>query len=121
VDVEIPRADFPYLELAAQHFTEAELASIHAKPSAYQVTQFLKIWTAKEALLKAIGLGLGIEPLAVELELSADGHPCGILRIGGGQTSAHTWSVQCETQGELVVAVVTKTSDGPPPRQPGNG
>ncbi|MET8090577.1 4'-phosphopantetheinyl transferase superfamily protein [Micromonospora sp. NPDC005220] len=92
VDVELIRP-LPALALARRWFPPAELAWLGDRPEAGRAVDFLRLWTAKEAVGKALGRGLrdgglrrlmpapglplrpvpGAEPLRV-------GHP----RLGGG-------------------------------------
>ncbi|MFI6781265.1 4'-phosphopantetheinyl transferase family protein [Micromonospora sp. NPDC050276] len=57
VDVERIRA-LPALALARRWFPPAELAWLADRPEAARVVDFLRLWTAKESVGKALGLGL---------------------------------------------------------------
>lgn len=57
VDVEQCR-QLPALGLARRWFDLAEVAWLAARPEAGQSRDFLRLWTAKEAVGKALGLGL---------------------------------------------------------------
>jgi hypothetical protein len=63
VDVELVRPRLHLDRLAARVLTPAELAGWRAVPEAMRLERFLERWTAKEALLKASGIGLAT-PLA---------------------------------------------------------
>lgn len=58
IDVEQVRemADWP--QMASQFYSDAEIVAIERAPSNEKSTMFLRFWTRKEALLKAIGTGL---------------------------------------------------------------
>jgi 4'-phosphopantetheinyl transferase len=59
IDVERMRPRARALELAERFFTEPELAWLHAAPSAaVRDHAFLRLWCAKEAVLKAHGHGV---------------------------------------------------------------
>ena len=59
VDVESV-AGFPRLEeVAARVLTADELAELQALPEGARIEAFFRAWTRKEALLKALGTGLG--------------------------------------------------------------
>jgi 4'-phosphopantetheinyl transferase len=59
VDVEQVNASIAGLELARQNFSLREVAEIEDSPDEEKAKMFYRIWTRKEALLKAIGVGLG--------------------------------------------------------------
>jgi 4'-phosphopantetheinyl transferase len=58
VDVEQVREMPDWPQMASQFFSHAEIAAIERAPLAEKSTMFLRLWTRKEALLKAIGTGL---------------------------------------------------------------
>lgn len=49
-----------HLDLAARYFCASELAMIESLPAAKQLSAFYQIWTVKEAIVKALGVGLSI-------------------------------------------------------------
>jgi 4'-phosphopantetheinyl transferase len=66
VDIECHSDLIDPLALAAQHFTHQEQAWLHDASDADKLPLFMRIWTRKEACLKAIGAGLSIPVQAVE-------------------------------------------------------
>mgnify|MGYP002390769145 FL=1 len=60
--VDIERiSSFPEMnELAAANFTPAEVMELDCRPESVRVANFYKLWTRKEAVLKACGDGLAI-------------------------------------------------------------
>jgi 4'-phosphopantetheinyl transferase len=62
IDVEVRRARTRLDRLAARVLSDAELAQWAATPCSERLEHFLRAWTAKEAYLKALGLGL-VRPL----------------------------------------------------------
>ena len=62
VDVEAVRADLPGADLAAAVLDARELEQLAALPEHAQAEPFVTCWTRKEACLKAVGLGLNLEP-----------------------------------------------------------
>jgi 4'-phosphopantetheinyl transferase len=67
VDLERLRMRPRALEIAARYFSDDEAAALAALPPSVRPTVFLEMWTAKEAVLKALGRGLafGLDRLSV--------------------------------------------------------
>lgn len=70
VDLELlqPVADFE--PLARAHFRAEEQAALMALPEPAREAGFLRLWTRKEACLKAIGTGLSLAPSAFSVGLA---------------------------------------------------
>lgn len=60
IDLEIERTDFDYAGLSRSFFSEKECASLQRASPVNRHRDFLRIWTRKEALAKAIGSGLSM-------------------------------------------------------------
>jgi 4'-phosphopantetheinyl transferase len=82
VDLELPRSDVDVAGLAARFFSKAEAARLASLAKIERERQFYRLWTAKEAYAKALGLGLSViaqEPGAdprfqvEEIELKKEG------------------------------------------------
>jgi 4'-phosphopantetheinyl transferase len=71
VDVERLRNGLEGWSLVAHALTPAERGRLERTPPADRSTAFLRTWTRKEALVKAVGFGLALDPRL--LELDADG------------------------------------------------
>ncbi|SAK58122.1 4'-phosphopantetheinyl transferase [Caballeronia hypogeia] len=59
VDIETARADFHWRELSPMVLAERDRREIEAMPEAARSGGFFDCWTAKEAVLKAHGAGIG--------------------------------------------------------------
>jgi 4'-phosphopantetheinyl transferase len=68
VDVEVLGRDITDWELVEQALTKGERDRLQALPDGERTESFLRSWTRKEAILKAAGTGLGIDPRLVELD-----------------------------------------------------
>ena len=60
IDLEQPRPDTDHLKIARRFFSEEESRSLAAAPPEAQPALFTRIWTRKEAVIKAVGLGLSM-------------------------------------------------------------
>ena len=67
IDLEQLRPRPRALEIARRYFSTDETAALMALPAAVRDTAFLELWTAKEAVLKALGRGLafGLNRLSI--------------------------------------------------------
>lgn len=72
VDIEAVRDDLPGPDLAAGVLSAAELAELEQCAAPDHATSFVACWARKEACLKALGVGLGLEPRALNLGLRAE-------------------------------------------------
>ncbi|MER5430593.1 4'-phosphopantetheinyl transferase superfamily protein [Streptomyces sp. NPDC002588] len=79
VGLDLEEADAPLdVDAAARTALAApELTALYARPSAGRQAAFLRVWTRKEAVLKALGVGLRV-PLR-ELRVSAPEEPPAVL------------------------------------------
>jgi phosphopantetheinyl transferase len=68
VDAELLRPDAAGWTLVDHALTVSERARLEAVPVPDRAESFLQTWTRKEALLKAAGTGLGIDPRQVDLD-----------------------------------------------------
>ena len=71
IDVERRRPRPRALELARRYFDPAETAWLAAQPVGQRDDAFLALWTAKEAVLKALGRGLAFGLHRLEIDLAA--------------------------------------------------
>jgi len=85
VDLVDPRAPLP-LEALMDLASQGERTWLESLPESPRRRKLFQLWAAREALLKALGLGLRIDPGAVELApWGEDGlHPIRVLGAGEG-------------------------------------
>jgi len=88
IDVERIRPGRDYLALARHQFHGEELELVTRQPAARHAVAFLRLWTAKEALAKALGRGLDAMP-AIELRRGPGGtlRPHTLPRTAGDPAS----------------------------------
>jgi non-ribosomal peptide synthetase-like protein len=81
------------LEAAADLFLPTERAWAGSLPAAQRWRVFLALWTAKEAVLKALGQGLGFG--LDQVELGSDGRGgLRLQRLCGSETLARGWRIE---------------------------
>jgi len=87
VDIETLRPVDDAQPLARSHFTAAEFDALMALDEPSRPAAFLRIWTRKEACLKALGTGLSVAPSSFEVGLEPDfteltiERPAGTVRL----------------------------------------
>jgi len=69
IDLELIDAGFPRRETAPDILAADELSDLDALPPALQAAYFFQLWTLKEALLKAVGSGLSLDPREIRIRL----------------------------------------------------
>ena len=70
IDIEKIDPDFPHLQAARRHFPPGETALLESLPPTEIPTVFTRLWTAREAALKALGTGLqwDLDRIAIDLK-----------------------------------------------------
>jgi 4'-phosphopantetheinyl transferase len=81
VDLEIARRPRKALELARRYFHADEVAALAALPEARRQAAFLRLWSCKEALLKAQGRGIAFGLHRVVFALDNAGDVTGLQAI----------------------------------------
>jgi 4'-phosphopantetheinyl transferase len=92
VDVEQLRQRLNHLDLAARFYAPEETNALRALPAETSMQGFLNAWTRKEALLKAMGVGLSFGSERVEVTL-LPGAPVRVVGIDGDEAAAARWSL----------------------------
>ncbi len=79
--------------LADRFFTASEAAALRVLDAAGRLETFFRLWTRKEAYLKAHGLGLSYGLERVEVSHAAH-DPAHIVHIDGDREAAARWSLR---------------------------
>jgi len=89
VDVERARPLTDMAAIAESHFAEQERAALFALPEPERIAGFYRLWTRKEAYIKAIGTGLGhsLDRFAVTIERG----DVRFLHLDGDELEARRW------------------------------
>ena len=105
VDIEPRARRVPALRIARRYFTDDEVAALAALPDVARDDAFLRLWCAKEAVLKAHGHGLafGLHRLAFDATATAPR----LLRCDPALGAASDWRLHAR-DGDGHVAVVAR-------------
>jgi len=90
IDLECLRPRARALEIAERYFDTDEAAALAALPEAERSAAFLELWTAKEAVLKALGRGLAFGLGRLSIASAAD--RLQLRRLEGDDVGA--WQLQ---------------------------
>ncbi len=90
VDIEHLRKGRDHEGLAARFFAPQEVESLNALPADRRAEGFLRCWTRKEAVLKAVGIGLSF-PLDRLVVTLAPRDPARVLAFDGTPAAAANW------------------------------
>lgn len=90
VDVEAVDDGFQYDEVAASVFTAHERAQLASCPAASRSTAFLRMWSLKEALMKATGHGFSLPQDSFEISLE----PLGLSSLSDPSMTFAQWHVE---------------------------
>jgi 4'-phosphopantetheinyl transferase len=80
--------------IAGRFFAAREAQALAVLPAARQRDTFLRLWTHKEAVLKAIGRGLNFGLDRVEFALDQDGEVGALLQVAEEAGTAPEWIVR---------------------------
>jgi len=113
IDVELLRPCPGDVDVARRFFSPAEVAALTALPSSDFDAAFLRVWTRKEAWVKARGQGLSI-PLH-SFDVSVESGDARLLRTGGDHLAGGRWTLYDLSGAYLGSDVeVTVAALGPP-------
>jgi len=93
VDIETAARRRPVLELARRYFSAAETAALGRLDAARQQEAFLNLWSCKEAVVKALGRGIGFGLARVAFDLDEDGEPTAMNVIDSSAGVADEWQI----------------------------
>jgi 4'-phosphopantetheinyl transferase len=105
VDVERIRPDVDRWAMVGHVLTARERRQLEGVTPAQRAHAFLSMWTRKEALLKAAGVGLGIDPALVELDRAS------LRAVPPALGSAQDWTVvDIPLEGHVAAVAVRRAS-----------
>jgi 4'-phosphopantetheinyl transferase len=77
-------------DIARRHFSASEFLGLEAVAPDEQLAAFYRVWTRKEAYIKAVGAGLS---LSLDLFDVSVGEPAAFLAFRDGEHEARDWSL----------------------------
>lgn len=98
-------------ELAARFFSSIERRAYFALPESQRLAAFYRIWTCKEAFLKATGSGLSF-PLGRFSVSAAPDQPPGLLHVDDDPAACERWSFVIPEVGPNVAAALAVAGHG---------
>jgi 4'-phosphopantetheinyl transferase len=93
VDIEGGARARPYLEIAQRYFTGDEAAALATLPTDALRSRFLELWSAKEAVLKAIGRGIAFGLNRVGFALDASGATRQLVHLAAEAGTPAQWQL----------------------------
>lgn len=108
VDIERPRARPRAVELAQRFFTAPEAEALATLPESAREPAFLRLWCAKEAVLKAHGRGLAFGLDRLRFEGFADAPR--LVEADAALGPANDWTVEALDVDGLVGMVAWRTA-----------
>jgi len=93
VDIEHGARRRPWLEIAHRYFTAEETAALATLPADERARGFLDLWSAKEAVLKAIGRGIAFGLDRVGFGLDAAGATRRLVHLADEAGKPEQWQV----------------------------
>jgi len=80
-------------DLAQRFFSRSEAKALDALPETQRAIAFLRLWTCKEAVLKALGAGISFGLDRVAFDLDAAGRPAALADVATEAGEAAGWQV----------------------------
>jgi 4'-phosphopantetheinyl transferase len=95
VDIETQRRRRPVLDLARRFFAADEASALASLDEPRRQIAFLRLWSCKEAVVKALGIGIGFGLARVQFGIDPSGEPVGLSVIHASAGTVEDWHVVC--------------------------
>ena len=103
IDIEQIKREINFADISRNYFSPEEQHSIYSlAKTADQIVAFFEIWTRKEALLKAMGIGINTELNKVQV-LDGENH----IDIKGVQTDSDTFNLLTILNSGTIISVAS--------------
>ncbi|HEX3121957.1 MAG TPA: 4'-phosphopantetheinyl transferase superfamily protein [Rhodanobacteraceae bacterium] len=93
VDIEAQYRKRPVLDLARRFFAAAEASALAGLDEPQRQIAFLRLWSCKEAVVKAIGIGIGFGLARVQFGVDPAGEPVELSVIHASAGAVEDWHV----------------------------
>ena len=93
VDIETLRRRRPVLELAGRFFAAGEASALAGLDEPSQQIAFLRLWSCKEAVVKALGSGIGFGLARLQFTLDPAGEPTRLSVIHASAGAIEDWHI----------------------------
>jgi len=93
IDLERIDREIRIEDLARRYFSSTEAEALETLPAELRLPAFLRLWTSKEAVLKALGAGISFGLEKVSFALDAVGNPTGLLDIAPEAGPREKWQI----------------------------
>jgi 4'-phosphopantetheinyl transferase len=93
VDIESPHRKRPVLDLARRFFAAEEASALASLAEPHRQMAFLRLWSCKEAIVKALGIGIGFGLARVQFGIDRSGEPVGLSVIHASAGTVEDWHV----------------------------
>lgn len=114
VDIETPRRMRPVLDLARRFFPADEALALAQLDVALQQIAFLRLWSCKEAVVKALGSGIGFGLARLQFAIDPSGEPRELSVIHASAGAPQDWHIENLTP--TITQVGALAWRGPPRR-----
>jgi 4'-phosphopantetheinyl transferase len=113
VDVELMKPVPEMVGVAEDHFAPEERTALFAEPEPSRLATFYRIWTRKEAFVKATGIGVG--PALQRFAVTAAVDAAKLLRVDASVADGARWRLlDLPLDGSYVAALVLRAEDTSP-------
>jgi len=93
VDIESQHRKRPVLDLARRFFAAAEASALAGLDEPQRQIAFLRLWSCKEAVVKAIGIGIGFGLARMQFGIDPAGEPVELSVIHASAGAIEDWHV----------------------------
>ncbi|HET7063349.1 MAG TPA: 4'-phosphopantetheinyl transferase superfamily protein [Rudaea sp.] len=93
VDIETQRRRRPVLDLARRFFAADEASALASLDEPRRQIAFLRLWSCKEAVVKALGIGIGFGLARVQFGIDPAGEPVELSVIHASAGTREDWHI----------------------------
>ncbi|HEV3157457.1 MAG TPA: 4'-phosphopantetheinyl transferase superfamily protein [Candidatus Baltobacteraceae bacterium] len=110
IDAELIRSDVEWSNLSRRFFAPAEAEEIHSAPPEQHVAAFFACWTRKEALVKAMGVGLSMLLDTFQVSMLPN-RPAEVIAVAGDPLARTRWKLVDLSEADFAAALAVNIPD----------